>query len=128
MDPRICCLHYNNKKWVTRTNPTHSNLSFSEDPVTIGRYSGTFQGTINNGEVEIIALDSSLRIMIVLDLESETTKQIHRSEFIITYSDTNSDSNLDPADELLITGGAQGDEVYIVYKPTGGIIATVTLD
>ena len=106
----------------------HSNLNFSEDLETIGRYYGTFQGTINNSEVEIIALDSSLRIMIVLDLESETTIQITFYEFNITYSDTNSNSNLDPADELLITGGAQGDEVYVVFKPSGGIIATVTLD
>lgn len=106
----------------------HSNLSFSEDSVTIGMYSGTFQGTINNSDVEIIALDSNLRIMVVLDLESETTIQMALYEFNITYSDTNNDSNLDPADEILITGGAQSDEIYIVYKLTGGIIANVTLD
>lgn len=105
-----------------------SNLSFSRDPATIDTYSGTFQGTINNSEVEIIVLDISLRIMVVLDLESETTLQIPGYEMNITYNDTNNDRILDPGDTLIIREGANGDEVYVVYKPTGGIIASVTLD
>lgn len=110
----------------TETTPKGS-LFFTEDPNVAGRYYITFQGSIENTNLEIRITDASTGQSAVMDEPIDGEFAAVGSGMNITYDDANNNQKLDAADQLLIQNGDTSDELTVVYKPTGEIVARATL-
>lgn len=98
-----------------------------EDQNTPGRYYTTFAGSVKNKDLEIRITDVSTGMSTIMDEPVDGEIVNCPSGFSLTYDDANSNHMLDASDTLLVNNGASGDEIEVVYKPNGEIIAMETL-
>ncbi|UCG69918.1 MAG: type IV pilin N-terminal domain-containing protein [Thermoplasmata archaeon] len=110
----------------TEVTPIHS-VQFEEDRDDPGKYIGEFQGSVNLKKIEISVYDKSRDDTLLIYPDKEEHKEISGG-LNFTYKDINKDDKLNAVDMIVIHGGESGDIVKFVYEPTGGSIATKTLN
>jgi flagellin-like protein len=86
-----------------------------------GEYTLTYTGSRNLEEIEISVIDKSIPQSMVLDPETETSKEI-QDGISLTYMDVNMNNKLDGVDLLLISGGEDGDTVSVADKDGNNVV------
>jgi len=100
-----------------------------EDNNIAGRYYVTFAGSVKNKDIEIRITDASTGMPAIMDEPVDGQTSYCASGMSLTYDDAQNPPNhkLDGADQLLIQNGAPSDELAVVYKPSGEVVAMVHL-
>ncbi len=111
---------------TTETTPK-AGLSFKESTETVGKYSGTFDGSVKLDKIEIKISDDSLGDSKVITKPGTTAVYQFPGGLNFTFEDKNENGKIDAADKLLIEGGTAGDEISVIYITTGGTVARATL-
>jgi hypothetical protein len=103
------------------------SLIITDDPNVRGKYYGSFQGSVENEDIDIHLYDeSSGTTMFMRQPNDGDLLQIRRG-CNLTYHDSNQNEKLDAADTLIIQGGERGDMIMIVYRPTQDNIVSITI-
>ncbi len=107
---------------TTEVTP-HAPLTFREDDNIDGVYYGTFDGSIRLDKLEISVLDISVGDSVVFNLDEAQYGEVPFG-LNVTVQDKNGNGNLDANDLIKIQGGDAGDQITLMYTPTGGTVAT----
>jgi hypothetical protein len=100
------------------------NMVFNQDNENLGRYYGNIRED---------SYDFSFIKLKIKDESSSSTNETTNLEdgtfldtegnFTLSYSDSNSNGKLDPADEFVVENANEGDKVTITFKSSDSVIA-----
>lgn len=108
------------------TTPKGS-LSFIESTTVPGKYYGDFGGVVKNKDIKITLFDVSLGQTVTMNKPNDGDIVQIPNGCNLTYYDYNHNDKLDGADWLIVHEGDPGDEITVIFKPTGEIIAETSL-
>ena len=110
----------------SQTTPTGA-LNFHESAHTPGKYIGGFvslSSTVPLEDTIMTIIDDSLGQGAAQDpINSGTLLQVPGG-MNCTYTDANSNGEIDAGDVIVLMGTTFGDQIRFTYKPTGDLIAT----
>jgi hypothetical protein len=109
-----------------QTTPQGS-LMFTADPNVEGKYTGTFQGSVETLEINITIYDESLDRTVTMPKPENYDGVGAGTGLHIKYYDVNENEILDASDMIVIEYAEPGDMVSIVYRLNGNTITTATI-
>jgi hypothetical protein len=106
----------------------HDPLVFTDDPDVPGKYIGKYSSSVPNEKIDFILYDASLDQNATLEHPTDGAILQVPGGVNLTYYDKNINQKFDEDDIIILQGASPGDKVTGVWRSTGEIVGTATIE